>query len=89
MGAPPGPQIVFPCAYPIKVVGIAGDDFRGHVLAVMARHAPDFDPAAVTARNSRRGNYQSLTVTIAARGSDQLQAIFVDLKASPLVKIVL
>lgn len=87
--APPAPQIVFPCAYPIKVVGIASDEFRDHVYSVMARHADDFEPATVTARDSRQGSYQSLTVTINALGHEQLQAIFIDLKASALVKIVL
>ncbi|MGK2913012.1 MAG: DUF493 family protein, partial [Porticoccaceae bacterium] len=40
-------------------------------------------------RDSRQGSYQSLTVTINALGHEQLQAIFIDLKASALVKIVL
>lgn len=88
-GAPLPARIVFPCAYPIKVVGIAGAEFRAHVHAVMARHAPDFEPAAVTSRDSRLGSYQSLTITVHASGREQLQAIFIDLKASALVKIVL
>jgi len=86
---PGPPQIVFPCAYPIKVLGVASAEFRAHVHTTMARHVPDFEPAAVTSRDSRLGRYQSLTVTIHASGREQLQAIFIDLKASALVKIVL
>lgn len=83
------PKIEFPCSYPIKVMGDACAEFRHHVMTVMARHAPEFDAAAVTTRASSNGNYQSLTVTIVATGKQQLQAIFVDLKTSRLVKMVL
>lgn len=83
------PTISFPCAYPIKVLGVANAEFRAHVLAVMARHAPGFDRAQVQQRPSRHGNYQALTVTITAQGKPQLQAIFADLKTSELVKLVL
>ncbi len=83
------PEIKFPCAYPIKVMGDACEEFQQHVMTVMARHAPEFDTAAVTARASSGGNYLSLTVTITATGKQQLQAIFVDLKTSQLVKMVL
>lgn len=37
--APEAPKIEFPCAYPIKVLGYACEEFREHVLTVMARHA--------------------------------------------------
>ena len=83
------PEIEFPCSYPIKVMGNACEEFRQHVMTVMARHAPEFDPTAVTTRASSNGNYLSLTVTIKATGKPQLQAIFVDLKTSQLVKMVL
>lgn len=84
-----GPRIEFPCAYPIKVMGYAHADFQGHVLTVMERHAPGFDRSAITVRDSRKGNFQSITVTITATGTDQLQAIFTDLKTSELVQMVL
>lgn len=82
-------RISFPCDYPIKVMGDTCAAFREHVMLVMERHAPGFDQQMVTVRDSRKGNYQSLTVTITATGEDQLQAIFVDLKASSLVRMVL
>ena len=83
------PKIEFPCAYPIKVMGNKCEEFRSHVMIVMERHAPGFDELAVTVRDSSKGKYQSLTVTITATGEEQLQAIFVDLKTSSLVQMVL
>jgi putative lipoic acid-binding regulatory protein len=83
------PKIDFPCDYPIKVVGKAGAELHALVLEVMTAHAPGFDQARMTVRDSRNGNFQSLTVTITATGEPQLQAIFEDLKISPLVQMVL
>ncbi len=42
------PKIVFPCDYPIKVLGEAHTSFNEHVLAVMDKHAP-----GLTARRYR------------------------------------
>ncbi|WP_461481807.1 HP0495 family protein [Porticoccus sp.] len=89
MTAPDAPKIEFPCAYPIKVMGRAGDELHALVLEVMARHAPGFDRATITVRDSSKGSFQSITVTITATGEPQLMAIFADLKDNPLVQMVL
>lgn len=81
--------IEFPCAYPIKVVGSASAELDQLVIAVLARHCDSFDPAQLTARASSSGRWQSITATINATGELQLAAIFADLKASPLVQMVL
>lgn len=83
------PRIEFPCDYPIKVMGDAGAALRSHVVEVMARHAPDFDTARVSIRDSRNGRYQAVTVMITATGKEQLESIFIDLKTSPQVRMVL
>jgi len=87
--APEAPKIEFPCAYPIKVLGYACEEFREHVLTVMTRHAPDFDSDAVVVRDSGKGRFQAVTVTITATGVPQLEAIFADLKLSKHVQLVL
>jgi len=83
------PKIEFPCDYPIKVMGVAGDELHTTVKKVMYRHAPGFDETTLTVRDSAQGNYQSVTVTITATGVPQLQAIFTELKACTCVKMVL
>lgn len=83
------PRIEFPCSYPVKVMGLAGDEFRSATLAVFERHAGGFAESDITVRASSGGNYESVTVTITATGVEQLQAIFADLKAHPLVRMVL
>ena len=89
MTDPEAPRIEFPCDYPIKVMGETCEEFREHVFTVMERHAPGFDQAKVTIRDSRKATYQSVTVTITATGKAQLDAIFVDLKTSSRVRMVL
>jgi putative lipoic acid-binding regulatory protein len=83
------PKIVFPCDYPIKVMGVAGAELHTLVKTVMVKHAPGFDEAHITIRDSAQGNYQSLTVTITATGEAQLRTIHAELKQSPQVKLVL
>ncbi len=83
-------KIEFPCAdYPIKVMGDSGQPLHDLVIEVFERHAPGFDAQTITIRDSAKGTFQSLTVSIEAQGEDQLRAIFNDLKASALVKMVL
>ncbi|SMF20678.1 hypothetical protein SAMN02745866_01287 [Alteromonadaceae bacterium Bs31] len=83
-------KIEFPCEnYPIKVMGTATASYREAVLNVMEVHAHGFDASRVTVRDSSKGTFQSVTVFITATGSEQLQAIFDDLKKLPETKMVL
>lgn len=79
----------FPCDFPIKVMGRRQDGFAQAVLEVVLRHAPDFDAAAMEMRPSAKGNYISLTCTIHAVSRAQLDALYGELSAHPLVKVVL
>lgn len=84
------PVIEFPCAdYPIKVMGDAGDELQIHVITVFSKHVEDFDVETLRVRDSAKGRYQSITVSINATGETQLKAIFEDLKLSDTVKMVL
>ncbi|WP_332671641.1 YbeD family protein [Aromatoleum sp.] len=79
----------FPCDFPIKIMGARVDEFAQAVVAVVARHAPDFDPGSVEMRPSSKGNYLALTCTIRALSQAQLDALYRELSSHPLVKVVL
>ena len=79
----------FPCDFPLKVMGQRQDGFAQAVLEVVLRHAPDFDAAAMEMRPSAKGNYISFTCTIRAVSRAQLDALYGELSAHPLVKVVL
>lgn len=83
------PRIEFPCLYPIKIIGKAEQQFQEQVVAAVERHTGKIDADLIKVQNSRNDNYLSVTVTIAATGEEQLQNIFVDLKAISSVKMVL
>lgn len=71
----------FPCEFPIKAMGRATPELEIAVLEIMRRHVPDLGEGAVRTRESRQGNYLSITVTIQARSREQLDAIYMDLTA--------
>jgi len=79
----------FPTDFPIKIMGLNVLDFEPQIVALVRRHAPDLDDTLVEVRQSRAGKYLSLTVTIRAQSRAQLDAIYLELTAHPLVKVVL
>lgn len=81
--------IEYPCDFPIKIMGARADGFTRAILETVLRHAPDFDPAALETRASAKGNYLSITCTFRARSQQQVDALYRELSAHPLVKVVL
>jgi putative lipoic acid-binding regulatory protein len=79
----------FPTAFPIKVMGKRADGFAQAIVDVVHKHAPDFDASTLEMRASREGNYLSVTATVNATSREQLDALYRDLTAHPMVKIVL
>jgi hypothetical protein len=83
------PKIEFPCDYPIKIIGDADPDFVELVVEIVCRHAADFDPATVNSRDSSKGKFRSVAVSIIATGEPQLEKLYADLKATGRVKMVI
>jgi putative lipoic acid-binding regulatory protein len=79
----------FPCDFPLKIMGAATADFAQSVVAVVVKHAPDFDAASIEMRPSAAGKYLSVTCTIRAVSQQQLDALYRELTAHPMVKVVL
>ncbi len=79
----------FPCDFPLKIMGARHDDFASTILAVVQRHAPDFSADNIEMRASGKGNYLSLTCTIHATSRQQLDSLYRELSAHPMVKVVL
>lgn len=64
-------------------------DFMQSVLTIVKRHAPDFDPATLEVRISRKNTYLSLTCTILATSRGQLDRLYQELCDQPNVVMVL
>lgn len=82
-------QIEFPCRYPIKIMGLDEDGFSEAIIEIIRLHAPELSDDDISFRPSRHGRYLAVNVTILAKGVEQLQNIFDDLKASGRVAMVL
>ena len=79
----------FPTDFPVKIMGLKADGFVEAVTQVVLRHAPDFDASTLELRPSRQGTYLGLTATIRATSRPQLDALYLELTAHPMVKVVL
>lgn len=81
--------IDYPCAFPIKVMGLNVDGFEVAMTEIALRHDPSFDAATLEIRHSKGGNYLGVTLTVQATSRAQLDALYLELTGHPLVKVVL
>ena len=81
--------LAFPCEFPIKVMGRKEPRFAQTVMEIVLRHAPDFDPATIGMRPSRKGTYLSVTCVVRATSREQLDALYRELNDHPDVVMVL
>lgn len=81
--------IEYPCAFPIKIMGKNQAGFAQAVMQIVIRHAPDFDPASVEMKSSKKGKYLSLTCIIQATSRNQLDELYRELCDHPTVVMVL
>jgi uncharacterized protein len=83
----------FPTSFPIKVMGRRVNDgnaqFAQIVTDIVLKHAPDFDAATLEMRPSKNANYIAVTATINATSKMQLDDIYRELSAHPLVLMAL
>ena len=59
------------------------------IVAGISLKLTDFDASTVETRASSGGKYTSLTCTINATSKEQLDALYRELSAHPMVKVVL
>jgi putative lipoic acid-binding regulatory protein len=86
--------LTFPAVFPIKAMGRMqskenDEGFAQIVLAIILKHAPDFDASSVEMRPSKNGNFISVTATINAQSKAQIDAIYLELTSNPLVLMAL
>jgi putative lipoic acid-binding regulatory protein len=83
------PALRYPLDFPIKVMGRHEPRLVQSVVDIVRRHAPDFDPATVEMRVSKKNNYLSVTCVVRASSRDQLDALYRELCDHPTVVMVL
>ena len=82
-------KIQFPCNYPIKVIGVTSPELLVSVTEILLRYDPTLTTDKTRERQSRKGNYTSITFQFYASGKQQLEAMFAELKNCNRVRVVL
>jgi len=83
------PKIIFPCDYPLKVIGHAEADFKNVVVEIVKQHYPALEASTVEIIDSRNGRFTSLRFSIVAESEEHIKTLFVALKAHKYVQMVL
>ncbi|MDA8100306.1 MAG: DUF493 domain-containing protein [Nitrospiraceae bacterium] len=79
---------IFPCEFPLKVMGKNTDAFESAVQAIVRKHV--IAGEIVFARQpSSGGKYLSITATFTATSREQLDALYRELNAHELVVMTL
>lgn len=81
--------ITYPCAFPIKVMGLKVDGFVHALTSIAIQFDPTFDASMIELRESKGGNYLGVTLTITATSREQLDEVYRTLSTHPMVKVVL
>ncbi|MCK5876403.1 MAG: DUF493 domain-containing protein [Candidatus Marithrix sp.] len=77
----------FPCEFPIKIMGVASQDFEAEIVEIVGRHIGTLN--SVKSRYSTGSKYMSVTVTFIAQNRPQLDALYMELTKHKLIKMVL
>lgn len=81
--------IQYPCAFPIKVMGLRDEGLLPAVLSIARALDPAFDASTVELRQSKGAKYQGITITVTATSREQLDELYRTLSTHPMVKVVL
>jgi hypothetical protein len=82
----PREALSFPCELPIKAIGHWAEDFEGHVLDLVRRHAVSAEPEPARARVSRSGRYLAITMRVALDSRERMDALYRALSDDPRVR---
>ncbi len=87
---PPEQSLIeYPCAFPIKAMGLNVEGFAEAMVSIVRQFDPAFDASTLVARPSKAGNYLGLTITVTATSREQLDELYRTLSTHPLVRYVL
>jgi uncharacterized protein len=87
---PPDASLIdYPCAFPIKVMGLNVPGFQAAMVSVAQQFDSTFEPHSVEVRPSKNNKYLGLTLNITATHREQLDELYRTLSTHPMVKLAL
>ncbi len=81
--------LTFPTEFTIKTFGKMGVEFETVVLSIITKHVSDLREDAIQTRPSANNKFLSMSITFIAESQTQLDAIYVELTASPEILMTL
>lgn len=84
-----GAHFEYPLTYPVKVIGLAADDFPEHARQLVERAAASTAVEPPTVRASGAGKYLSVTVVVVLASEAQRLAVYAALRADARVTYAL
>ncbi len=79
MDEPVLPELLFPCQYPVKVIGKDEDNFYEFVLDLITRHVPELSADDFSTRRSGGGKYLAVSVSFIAQSRAQVDGLYKEL----------
>lgn len=73
--------MVFPCEFPIKMMGRDTPEFRKIAITLVENHVGPLAEDAIKTSQSGKGNFVSVSVTVTATSQEQLDDIYRDVSA--------
>lgn len=80
---------VFPCDFPIKVLGRRDAGLERAATEIIERHTGPVERQRLSVRSSTDGNFVALTITVVARSRAQLDELYRELTACKAVLMAL
>jgi hypothetical protein len=80
---------IYPCVFPVKIVGENSSDFESTVLSVMERYLDDLQTEQIGRKSSHGGKYMSLTINIIAKDREFIDKLYEELNALEKVIMVI
>jgi uncharacterized protein len=80
---------IYPCQFPMKVIGENNNNLEKIIIEVMSSFDEVINPDAMAITHSKNKKYLSITFTIDAKSREYIDKIYSALNAQKEVKMVL
>jgi uncharacterized protein len=80
---------IYPCKFPIKVIGENTEELKEIVIKVMSSFGEVINSEAMSVKLSKNDKYLSITFTIVAKSREYIEQIYSELNAQKEVKMVM
>lgn len=86
---PVHPGLVFPCDFPIKIMGPNTQEFHAEIMTIIKTHYPAIPDQNIKHALSKNGNFISISFKVYATNKAELDALYLEVTAHSDVKMVL